>query len=60
MLGLVLALIAAVQRFVARRGGTPAPRRKLFRAVLAALQALSDAPRHGVAGWVYGSASWAV
>jgi hypothetical protein len=60
VLGLVLALIAVVQRFVARRGASPAPRRKVVRAALAALQALSDAPRHGVAGWVYGSASWAV
>lgn len=60
VLGSVLALIAAVQRFVARRGAAPAPRSKLVRAGLAALQALSDAPRHGVAGWVYGSASWAV
>jgi uncharacterized membrane protein YbhN (UPF0104 family) len=60
VLALVLALIAVVQRFVARRGTAPAPRSKLVRAALAALQALSDAPRHGVAGWVYGSASWAV
>ncbi len=60
VLGMVLAAIAVVQRFVARRGAAPAPRRKLVRAALAALQALSDAPRHGVAGWVYGSSSWAV
>ena len=59
-LGAVLLLIALVQRFVARRGAAPAPRRKLVRSALAALQALSDAPRHGVAGWVFGGSSWAV
>lgn len=59
-LGAVLALIALVQRYVARRGEAPAPRSKLLRTGLAALQALSDAPRHGLAGWLYGSGSWAV
>jgi hypothetical protein len=59
-LGAVLALIALVQRYVARRGQAPAPRSKLLRTGLAALQALSDAPRHGLAGWLYGSGSWAV
>jgi hypothetical protein len=59
-LGAVLLLIALVQRYVARRGEAPAPRGKLVRTALAALQALSDAPRHGVAGWIYGSGSWAV
>ncbi len=59
-LAATLALIAWVQRFVARRGQAPAPRAKLLRAGLAALQALSDAPRHGVAGWLFGAGSWAV
>lgn len=59
-LGAVLALIALVQRFVARRGAAAAPRNRLVRTALGALQALSDAPRHGVAGWIYGSGSWAV
>lgn len=59
-LGAVLLLIAWVQRFVARRGEAPAPRSKLLRAGLAALQALSEAPRHGVAGWLFGAGSWAV
>ncbi len=60
VLGIVLVGIAVVQRFVARRGAAPAPRSKPVRAALAALQALSDAPRHGVAGWIYGGSSWAV
>ncbi len=59
-LAAVLLLIAWVQRFVARRGEAPAPRSKLLRTGLAALQALSDAPRHGVAGWLFGGGSWAV
>jgi hypothetical protein len=59
-LAATLALIAWVQRFVARRGEAPAPRSKLLRAGLGALQALSDAPRHGVAGWLFGGGSWAV
>jgi len=59
-LGTVLSLIALLQRFVARRGGGPAPASRFLRMGLAALEALSEAPRHGVAGWVYGSASWAV
>lgn len=59
-LGLVLVLIALVQRFVARRGTAPAPRSKLLRTGLAVLQALSDAPRHGLAGWLYGGGSWVV
>jgi uncharacterized membrane protein YbhN (UPF0104 family) len=59
-LAAVLVLIALVQRFVASRGEAPAPRSKLLRTALAALQALSDAPRHGVAGWLYGSGSWLV
>jgi uncharacterized membrane protein YbhN (UPF0104 family) len=52
----VLALIALVQRFVARRAATL--RGRLARTAVAALQALSDAPRHGVAGWLYGAGSW--
>ncbi len=59
-LGAVLVLIAWVQRFVARRRDAPEPRAKLLRAGLAALKALSDAPRHGVAGWLFGGGSWAV
>lgn len=59
-LAATLALIAWVQRFVARRGEAPAPRSKLLRAGLGALEALSDAPRHGVAGWLFGGGSWAV
>ena len=59
-LGTVLALIALLQRFVARRGAAPAPSSRFLRMGLAALEALSKAPRHGVAGWIYGSASWAV
>jgi uncharacterized membrane protein YbhN (UPF0104 family) len=56
----VLLAIALVQRFVARRGARPAPRAKLVRTALSALEALSDAPRHGVAGWLYGAGSWTV
>jgi len=59
-LATTLLLIAWVQRFVARRGDAPAPRSGMVRAGLAALQALSDAPRHGVAGWLFGAGSWAV
>lgn len=56
----VLLGIALVQRFVARRGDAPPPRSKVVRTALAALEALSDAPRHGLAGWLYGAGSWAV
>lgn len=56
----VLLAIALVQRFVARRGEAPPPRAKLVRTGLAALEALSDAPRHGLAGWLFGAGSWAV
>jgi uncharacterized membrane protein YbhN (UPF0104 family) len=59
-LGAVLALIALVQTFVAHQGEAKAPRNKLLRTALSALQALSDAPRHGLSGWIYGGGSWAV
>ena len=50
-------LIALVQRFVARRGAPRRPRAASWSGRRwRALQALSDAPRHGVAGWIYGSA----
>jgi uncharacterized membrane protein YbhN (UPF0104 family) len=56
----VLVAIALVQRFVARRAEAAPPRSKLLRTALAALEALSDAPRHGLAGWLFGAGSWAV
>ncbi len=56
----VLLAIALVQRFVARRAAAPPPRSKVLRTALAALEALSEAPRHGVAGWLFGAGSWAV
>lgn len=56
----VLLAIGLVQRFVARRGAAPPPRSKLLRTALSALEALSDAPRHGVAGWLFGAGSWTV
>jgi len=59
-LAAVLASIALVQRFVARRGAAPPPASKLLRTALGALEALSDAPRHGLAGWLFGAGSWAV
>ncbi|HET6413814.1 MAG TPA: lysylphosphatidylglycerol synthase transmembrane domain-containing protein [Anaeromyxobacter sp.] len=59
-LSLVLAMIALLERFVRRRGTAPAPKNRLARTALSALGALSQAPRHGLAGWLYGGGSWAV
>ena len=59
-LGAVLALVALLQRLVARRGTTSAPGNRVVRTALAALGALSEAPRHGLSGWLYGGGSWAV
>jgi hypothetical protein len=49
-----------MSRTVTRWREAPEPRTKLLRTGLAALKALSDAPRHGVAGWLFGGGSWAV
>ena len=58
-LGAVLLAIAALRRALARSGAAT-PRSSPAGAAVAALSALTEAPRHGVSGWLYGAGSWAV